>query len=182
MSSSVQIIIFSFFLGGLIGMVQVSPSPSLHPPLPPPLTLPPSLLLSLPQRSGGGIGLAKLLFRFTSTRRRYWCFGATPTFSNMHLTTPTFSHVHLPRPLPSRACMVCMTVCLLIFFDDYTCVLVAGNSMRPVSPSATINSVNFIIMVVIHVFVLRVCACCGRQETCADPSPVSTMLVSYYDQ
>ncbi len=34
--------------------------------------------------------------------------------------------------------MVCVTLCLLIFFDDYSAVLIPGNSLRSVSMHAHI--------------------------------------------
>ncbi|XP_019848639.1 PREDICTED: uncharacterized protein LOC100633882 [Amphimedon queenslandica] len=79
-----EIIIGTFFLGGLIGLVQ---------------------------RSGGGLGLANIFRRFAKTNR--------------------------------RASIICFCVCLLIFFDDYTSILVVGTSMRTVMASSGVSKDKF---------------------------------------
>ncbi len=48
--------------------------------------------------------------------------------------------------------MVCVTLCLLIFFDDYSAVLIPGNSLRSVSMHAHIY-----INVSVHYFDLCTC-------------------------
>ena len=140
-----QVIIFIFILGGLIGIVQVSlitctytcihyldsyPRIYLYmctctiyitiPSLPPSLPLPPPPP-ALRRRAGTGQTALSLHQHTEKVLACGFC------------TTPTFDHMTSAPPHPPRASIVCMIVCLLIFFDDYACVLIAGNSLRSVS-------------------------------------------------
>jgi Na+/H+ antiporter NhaC len=83
-----EIIIGTFFLGGLIGLIQ---------------------------KSGGGLGLANLFSRFAKTSR--------------------------------RGCLICFGVALLIFFDDYTSVLITGTSLRTIMYSSGVSKDKFAFIV-----------------------------------
>ncbi len=118
-----QIIIFSFFLGGLIGVVQVGyvrhffcglHSSDLY------ACSSTCMRMHLLQKSGGGIGLANLLSQFINSRRKLVYFCLCIIYEKLH-----------------RATVVCATLCLLVFFDDYSAVLIPGNSLRSVCHSPT---------------------------------------------
>lgn len=52
------------------------------------------------------------------------------------LTVNHFTNCLCLPPLP-RATVVCVVLCFLIFFDDYSAVLIPGNSLRSVSLGPT---------------------------------------------
>lgn len=78
------VIVFTFLLGGLIGVVQ---------------------------RSGGAVGLARMFTSFTTT--------------------------------PRRASLASFALCLLIFFDDYSSILIVGCSLRSVAVAGGVSLERF---------------------------------------
>eukprot|EP01134_Creolimax_fragrantissima_P001228 CFRG1228T1 len=79
-----NVILFTFFLGGLIGLVQ---------------------------KSGGALGLAKQCVKVAST--------------------------------PRRGQLMCWFLGVGIMYDDYSCVLITGNSLRPIARSIRMSPEKF---------------------------------------
>lgn len=86
--SHASIILFTFQLGGLIGLVQ---------------------------KSGGALGLSKIFTKFTTT--------------------------------PFRACLACFGLAVLIFFDDYSSILIVGSSLRSVMEALHVPREKFAFIV-----------------------------------
>ncbi|KNC86603.1 hypothetical protein SARC_01233 [Sphaeroforma arctica JP610] len=99
-----NVILFTFFLGGLIGLVQ---------------------------KSGGALGLARQCVKVAST--------------------------------PKRGQLMCWFLGVGIFYDDYSCVLITGNSLRPITRSIRMSPEKF-------AYIIHTCA------QMASMTPVSSWI------